>query len=66
MADDVMWQMYRGERIPDIKEQWSLAKNYKRTFIRDWNKIHRRDFEYESDEDMGEDLNQGRGDSDQE
>jgi hypothetical protein len=29
--DDVMLQMYRGERIPTASEQWTLAKSNRRT-----------------------------------
>ena len=50
--------MYRGERIPTAKEQWSLAKSMKRTFIVDGNYMTKRDWAYESDDDMGEDLGQ--------
>ena len=56
--DDVVFQMYRGERIPTPREQWSLAKSMKRTFIVDGNHMTKRDWAYESDEDLGEDLGQ--------
>ncbi len=29
--DDVMLQMYRGERLPTASEQWTLAKSHRRT-----------------------------------
>ena len=54
--DDIMWQLYRGERLPSHKEQWSLAKSMKRTFMVDSNFLTKRDWEYESDDDEGEDL----------
>ena len=54
--DDIMWQLYRGERMPDAKEQWSLAKSMKRTFMVDSNTMTKRDWEYESDDDVGENL----------
>ena len=28
--DDVMMQIYRGERLPTASEQWSLAKSFRR------------------------------------
>ena len=55
---DVMLQLFRGERMPTYQEQWSLAKSMKRTFITDGNKLVKRDWEYESDDDFGEDLGQ--------
>ena len=55
-GDDVVFQMYRGERIPTAKEQWSLAKSMKRTFLVDGNYMEKRDWVYESDDDLGEDL----------
>ena len=55
-ADDIMIQMYRGERIPDEREQWSLAN----AVIREKNKKHqvirKRMLAYESDDDSGENL----------
>ena len=56
--EDVMLQLYRGERIPTASEQWSLAKSMKRTFVTDGNKLIKRDWVYESDDDFGEDLGQ--------
>tara|TARA_B110000503_G_C6826493_1_gene281002 strand:+ start:49 stop:531 length:483 start_codon:yes stop_codon:yes gene_type:complete len=64
--DDVVFQMYRGERIPTPKEQWSLAKSMKRTFIVDGNYMTKRDWAYESDDDLGEDLGQDVVDEDYE
>ena len=55
---DVMLQLFRGERMPTYQEQWSLAKSMKRTFVTDGNKLVKRDWEYESDDDFGEDLGQ--------
>ena len=60
--DDVLMQIYRGERIPDPKEQWTLAKSWRRTFFNDQNHFHRNDWEYESEEDDGEDLSLGMDD----
>ena len=65
-GDDVMYQLYRGERLPGHKEQWSLAKSLKRTFIVDGNFMRKRDYIYESDEDYGEDLGQDVVDEDYE
>ena len=39
--DDIMLQMYRGERVPDAKEQWTLAKSIRRTNIKDGNILRR-------------------------
>ena len=57
-AHDVMFQLARGERMPDAKEQWTLAKSMRRSFLVDQNKLVKRDWEYESDDDEGEDLGQ--------
>ena len=54
--DDVMLQMYRGERLPTAGEQWTLAKSFRRTQLKDGNALRRQMWEYESDDDMGEDL----------
>ena len=54
--DEIMLQMYRGERIPDAKEQWTLANAVFREAIKDRNVLYKQKFEYESDDDMGEDL----------
>ena len=54
--DELMLQMYRGERIPTAKEQWTLAQGVFRTNIKDRNVLSKQRYEYESDEDMGEDL----------
>ena len=48
--------MYRGERIPDAKEQWTLSKSVKRLAIKDRNQLFYKDYLYESDEDFGEAL----------
>lgn len=53
---DVVFQLYRGERLPTPKESWTLAKSLRRSYIADSNKIMYRDFEYESSDDEGEDL----------
>ena len=55
-ADDVMLQMYRGERIPDAKEQWALFKQIKRNNIKDYNSLRHHDWEYESEDEVGEDT----------
>jgi len=52
--DDVMMQMYRGERIPTGAEQWSLVKSFRRTYLNDQNRYQKEDLVYESDEDVGE------------
>lgn len=33
--DDVMMQIYRGERMPSAHEQWSLVKSFKRQYLND-------------------------------
>jgi len=33
--DDVMMQMYRGERIPTGAEQWTLVKSFRRLYLND-------------------------------
>jgi hypothetical protein len=33
--DDVMMQIYRGERIPTGAEQWTLAKSFRRLYLND-------------------------------
>ena len=48
--------MYRGERMPTAKEQWTLANAVFRDSIKDRNKLVKHNYEYESDDDMGEDL----------
>ena len=35
--DDVMLQVYRGERMPDAREQWTLARSIRRTTLKDRN-----------------------------
>lgn len=52
-------QMYRGERIPDAKEQWTLAKSFRRQTLKDRNALYRQRWEYESDDELGEDLGGG-------
>ncbi len=54
--DDVMMQIYRGERIPTGAEQWSLMKSFRRTYLNDQNSYLRHDWHYESEDDVGEDL----------
>ena len=54
--DDVMMQMYRGERVPTGAEQWSLVKSFRRTYLNDQNKYLKEDLIYESDDDFGEDT----------
>jgi hypothetical protein len=54
--DDVMMQMYRGERVPTGSEQWTLVKSFRRTYLNDQNRYMKDDWEYESDDDIGEDT----------
>lgn len=54
--DDVMMQMYRGERIPSGPEQWTLFKGFRRTYLNDQNRYMKDDWVYESDDDVGEDI----------
>ena len=54
--DDIMLQIYRGERMPTAKEQWTLAKSLRRTQLKDRNALKTQMWEYESDEEIGEDL----------
>jgi len=54
--DDVMMQMYRGERVPTGAEQWSLVKSFRRTYLNDQNYYLKEDLIYESDDDFGEDT----------
>jgi len=54
--DDIMLQMYRGERLPTAEEQWTIAKSIRRTQLKDRNALHRQMWEYESDDDEGEDM----------
>ena len=64
---ELVTQMYRGERIPDAKEQWTLQNAIKRQKLKDYNVLHKWHEAYESDDDFGEDLGgapnqKGRGD----
>lgn len=54
--DDVMMQMYRGERIPTGPEQWTLVKSFRRTYLNDQNRYMKEEILYESDDDQGEDT----------
>ena len=54
--DEVMLQMYRGERLPTASEQWRLSKAVRRINLKDRNWYVKQRLEYESDEDMGEDT----------
>ena len=54
--DDVMMQMYRGERVPTGSEQWTLVKSFRRTYLNDQNRFIKEDLIYESDDDIGEDT----------
>ena len=56
VPEDVMMHLYRGERIPDGKEQWTLAKGFRRRFLVMQNKMIKEDWENESDDDEGEDV----------
>ena len=51
-----MLQIYRGERLPSAEEQWTLSNAIFRQNIKDRNYMHKWSWEYDSDEDMGEDL----------
>lgn len=68
LPDDVMLHMVRGERMPTTKEQWTLARNIRRTLLKTAAKARKEDWEYESDDDEGEYLgdNQGNEDLDEE
>ena len=54
--DDVLMQIYRGERIPDAKEQWTLANSFRRQLMKAQNKMWRDSEPYESEDDDGEDV----------
>ena len=54
--DDVMMQMYRGERIPTGPEQWTLVKSFRRQYLNDQNRYMKDSVIYESDDDIGEDT----------
>jgi hypothetical protein len=54
--DDVMMQMYRGERVPTGPEQWTLVKSFRRTYLNDQNKYMKEEILYESDDEQGEDI----------
>ena len=54
--DDIMMQMYRGERIPNETEQWMLANAVIREKNKYRQKVYKRDWLYESEDDEGEDL----------
>ena len=58
-APDIIFQMYRGERLTTPKETWTLARNLRRSYIHEGNRMVKRDWEYESSDDDGEDLGQG-------
>lgn len=51
--------MYRGERLPSASEQWTLARSIRRTQLKDRNALNRQMWEYESEDDIGEDLGEG-------
>ena len=57
--DEIMLQMYRGERMPTAKEQWTLCNAVFRQGIQDRNLLVKQRYEYESEDDMGEDLGGG-------
>ena len=54
--DDIVLQIYRGERLPTGEEQWPLSRSFRRTFLTDQNKLWNSNREYESEDDVGEDL----------
>ena len=47
--------------MPDAKEQWTLARAIRRQQLKDRNSLNRMDWEYESDDDIGEDLGVSKG-----
>ena len=51
--------MYRGERMPTAEEQWTLHNAVYRMAIKDRNVLIKQRYEYESDDDFGEDLGGG-------
>ena len=51
--------MYRGERMPSAHEQWTLSNAIHRLSIKDRNLLVNSRMEYESDDDLGEDLGGG-------
>ena len=54
--DDVMFQILRGERLPTASEQWTLARSVRRTMVADQNRMYKMEWEYESEDDVGEDI----------
>lgn len=56
LPNDVMFHMIRGERMPTTSEQWTLARNIRRTLIKDANRMRKDALVYESDEDFAEYL----------
>lgn len=54
--DDVVLQIYRGERVPADFEQWALARAVRRDLLKDLNKLEKDDWHYESEDDEGEDV----------
>ncbi len=48
--------MFRGERIPTASEQWTLAKAVRRVILKDAQAARKERIEYESEDDLGEDL----------
>ena len=54
--DEFMMQMYRGERIPTAREQWTMSHSVRRMRIKDRNVLHKHAKPYASDDDEGEDL----------
>ena len=51
---DVVLQMYRGERIPSAKEQWTLSNTFRRTWIKMAVDARKSEILYESEDDEGE------------
>jgi hypothetical protein len=51
-----MMQVYRGERMPEAAEMWTLSKSIRRTQLKDNNRLQKQTWEYESEDEMGEDL----------
>ncbi len=64
-TDDILVQIYHGERIPTGEEQWPLANSFKRQMIVDQNKHWFDNRQYESEDDVGEDLGEGQVDEEE-
>ena len=45
--------------MPNAKEQWTLSQGVHRDIIKDNNYLYKQRLQYDSDDDMGEDLGGG-------